>query len=113
MLPSACPDPHHPLLPPPPHTQVRHLLKLSPEKWEEVCQHALAKPPTLCCPPTHTQVRHLLKLSPEKWEEVCQHALAAVVPDFRNRVWWCPNIRTGLLFQCKNGSVGMEHPIGE
>ncbi|GAX84826.1 hypothetical protein CEUSTIGMA_g12247.t1 [Chlamydomonas eustigma] len=57
------------------------------------------------------KVRHLLKLSPEKWEEVSQHALAAVVPDFRNRVWWCPNIRSGLLFACKNGAVVMEHPI--
>jgi len=57
------------------------------------------------------KIRHLLKLSPEKWEEVSQHALAAVVPDFRNRVWWCPNLRTGLLFACKNGSVAMEHPV--
>ena len=59
-----------------------------------------------------TQVRHLLKLSPEKWEEVCAHALAAVVPDFRNRVWWSSQ-GAGLLFACKNGSTGMEHPIGE
>ena len=59
------------------------------------------------------KIRHLLKLSPEKWEEVSQHALAAVVPDFRNRVWWQPSMRTGLLFSCKNGSVAMDHPIGE
>lgn len=59
----------------------------------------------------HTQVRHLLKLSPEKWEEVSQHALAAVVPDFRNRVWWCESLGTGLLFTCKNGSVAMDHPV--
>lgn len=57
------------------------------------------------------KVRHLLKLSPEKWEEVSQHALQAVVPDFRPRVWWCPAIRSGLLFSCKNGSVVMDHPI--
>lgn len=62
---------------------------------------------------TSYQVRHLLKLSPEKWEEVSQHALAAVVPDFRNRVWWCPMVRSGLLYACKNGAVAMEHPIGE
>ncbi len=60
------------------------------------------------------KIRHLLKLSPEKWEEVCQHALAAVVPDFRPRVWWCPNIRSGLLFACKNGSVDLnQHPTGQ
>mmetsp|Transcript_29342 Transcript_29342/g.64952 ORF Transcript_29342/g.64952 Transcript_29342/m.64952 type:complete len:729 (+) Transcript_29342:226-2412(+) len=57
------------------------------------------------------KVRHLLKLSPEKWEEVSQHAQAAVVPDFRARVWWCPAIRSGLLFACKNGAVVMDHPI--
>eukprot|EP00798_Chlamydomonas_sp_ICE-L_P015740 gene15740-21861_t len=56
------------------------------------------------------KVRHLLKLSPEKWEEVSQHALAAVVPDFRPRVWWSSTMKVGLLFQCKNGSVSMEHP---
>lgn len=69
--------------------------------------------PLLPPSPLSPQVRHLLKLSPEKWEEVSQHALAAVVPDFRNRVWWCPSIRSGLLFACKNGSVAMEHPIGK
>lgn len=58
------------------------------------------------------KLRHLLKLSPEKWEEVTQHALSAVVPDFRPRVWWCPSIRGGLLFACKNGAVLPEHPFG-
>lgn len=57
------------------------------------------------------KLRHLLKLSPEKWEEVAQHAMAAVVPDFRPRVWWCPTIHGGLLFSCKNGAIIMEHPI--
>lgn len=59
------------------------------------------------------KVRHLLKLSPEKWEEVSQHAMAAVVPDFRNRVWWQASMKLGLLFSCKNGAVAMDHPIGE
>ncbi|GLI70279.1 hypothetical protein VaNZ11_015212 [Volvox africanus] len=58
------------------------------------------------------RLRHVLKLSPEKWEEVCQHAISAVVPDFRNRVWWCPPLRLGLLFACKNGAVMMENPTG-
>jgi hypothetical protein len=64
--------------------------------------------PVLCL-----QVRHLLKLSPEKWEEVAAHAQAAVMPDFRPRVWWCPPVKAGLLFSCKNGSVCMDTPIGE
>lgn len=54
----------------------------------------------------------MLKLSPEKWDEVCQHALSAVVPDFRNRVWWWTPLRLGLLYQCKNGAIVMENPIG-
>lgn len=57
------------------------------------------------------KVRHLLKLSPEKWEEVSNHAQAAVMPDFRPRAWWCPALKAGLLFSCKNGSVCMEQPI--
>ena len=57
-------------------------------------------------------MRHLLKLSPEKWEEVANHAQAAVVPDFRHRAWWCPALKTGLLFACKNGAVSMDQPIG-
>lgn len=57
------------------------------------------------------KVRHLLKLSPEKWEEVSQNALAAVVPDFRPRVWWCQSLGVGLLFACKNGAVATEHAI--
>lgn len=61
-------------------------------------------------PDLKSKVRHLLKLSPEKWDEVCNHAQAAVVPDFRNRVWWSAS-GLGLLFACKNGSTGMEHPI--
>lgn len=64
-----------------------------------------------CVPPS--QLRHVLKLSPEKWEEVCQHALSAVVPDFRNRVWWCTPLRLGLLYQCKNGAIIMDNPMGE
>ncbi|GIL85694.1 hypothetical protein Vretimale_13197 [Volvox reticuliferus] len=58
------------------------------------------------------RLRHVLKLSPEKWEEVCQHATSAVIPDFRNRVWWCPPLRLGLLYACKNGAVLMENPTG-
>ncbi|KAG2445358.1 hypothetical protein HYH02_008823 [Chlamydomonas schloesseri] len=58
------------------------------------------------------KLRHVLKLSPEKWDEVCQHALSAVVPDFRNRVWWWTPLRLGLLYQCKNGAIVMENPIG-
>lgn len=57
------------------------------------------------------KLRHVLKLSPEKWEEVCQHALSAVVPDFRNRVWWCTPLRLGLLYQCKNGAIIMDNPM--
>ncbi|GBF93537.1 hypothetical protein Rsub_06257 [Raphidocelis subcapitata] len=57
------------------------------------------------------KVRHLLKLSPEKWEEVAVHAATAVVPDFRPRVWWCPSVRGGLLFACRNGAIAMEQPI--
>ena len=68
--------------------------------------------PARCCRRCVLQVRHLLKLSPEKWDEVSQHALAAVVPDFRPRVWWCPPIRAGVLFCCKNGAVVMDPPIG-
>eukprot|EP00798_Chlamydomonas_sp_ICE-L_P031947 gene31947-17902_t len=58
------------------------------------------------------KVRHLLKLSPEKWDEVASHVLAAVVPDFRSKVWWClhEHVRAGLLFECKNGSVSMDQP---
>lgn len=57
------------------------------------------------------QVRHLLKLSPEKWDEVAAHAQGAVMPDFRPRVWWCPAVKAGLLFSCKNGAVMMDQPI--
>jgi hypothetical protein len=57
------------------------------------------------------KLRHLLKLSPEKWEEVTQHAMAAVVPDFRPRLWWCPQVNGGLLFSCKNGAINMEAPM--
>ncbi|GFR43381.1 hypothetical protein Agub_g4453, partial [Astrephomene gubernaculifera] len=57
------------------------------------------------------KLRHVLKLSPEKWDEVCQHALSAVVPDFRNRVWWYPILRIGLLYACKNGAIQMDNPI--
>ena len=57
------------------------------------------------------KVRHLLKLSPEKWDEVAAHAAAAVVPDFRPRVWWCPSVRGGLLFACRNGAVAMDQPL--
>jgi hypothetical protein len=44
---------------------------------------------------------------------VAAHAQAAVMPDFRPRVWWCPPVKAGLLFSCKNGSVCMDTPIGE
>jgi hypothetical protein len=44
---------------------------------------------------------------------VAQHALSAVVPDFRPRVWWCPQLSLGLQYACKNGAVSMDHPIGE
>jgi hypothetical protein len=57
------------------------------------------------------KVRHLLKLSPEKWDEVSAHAAGAVVPDFRPRVWWCPSVRGGLLFACRNGAIVMDQPI--
>jgi len=57
------------------------------------------------------KLRHLLKLSPEKWEEVTQHAMNAVVPDFRPRLWWCPQVNGGLLFSCKNGAINMEAPM--
>eukprot|EP00197_Chlamydomonas_leiostraca_P008112 CAMPEP_0202870554 /NCGR_PEP_ID=MMETSP1391-20130828/16057_1 /ASSEMBLY_ACC=CAM_ASM_000867 /TAXON_ID=1034604 /ORGANISM="Chlamydomonas leiostraca, Strain SAG 11-49" /LENGTH=611 /DNA_ID=CAMNT_0049551153 /DNA_START=278 /DNA_END=2109 /DNA_ORIENTATION=+ len=57
------------------------------------------------------KVRHLLKLSPEKWDEVAAHAQGAVMPDFRPRVWWCPAVKAGLLFSCKNGAVMMDQPI--
>ncbi|KAG2502074.1 hypothetical protein HYH03_000567 [Edaphochlamys debaryana] len=57
------------------------------------------------------KLRHVLKLSPEKWDEVCQHALSAVVPDFRNRVWWCLPMRLGLLYACKNAAIIMDNPI--
>jgi len=56
-------------------------------------------------------VRHLLKLSPEKWDEVAVHSAAAVVPDFRPRVWWCPSVRGGLLFACHNGAIVMDQPL--
>ncbi|EFJ53210.1 hypothetical protein VOLCADRAFT_115791 [Volvox carteri f. nagariensis] len=58
------------------------------------------------------RLRHVLKLSPEKWEEVCQHAMSAVSPDFRNRVWWYVPLSLGLLYQCKNGAVQLDNPIG-
>jgi hypothetical protein len=45
--------------------------------------------------------------------QVCQHALSAVVPDFRNRVWWWPPLRLGLLYACRNGAVMMDNPTGE
>ncbi|KIY96512.1 hypothetical protein MNEG_11449 [Monoraphidium neglectum] len=57
------------------------------------------------------KVRHLLKLSPEKWDEVAQHCSQAVVPDFRPRIWWCPNVRGGLLFACRNGAIAIDQPI--
>ena len=57
------------------------------------------------------KLRHLLKLSPEKWDEVCGHALAAVVPDFRPRVWWSPQVGGGVMFACKGGAVQMDQPI--
>lgn len=37
---------------------------------------------------------------------------SAVMPDFRPRAWWCPALKAGLLFSCKNGAVCMEQPIG-
>ncbi|KXZ52067.1 hypothetical protein GPECTOR_10g1090 [Gonium pectorale] len=58
------------------------------------------------------KLRHVLKLSPDKWDEVCQHALSAVVPDFRNRIWWCGPLRLGLLYACKNGAIVMDNPMG-
>ncbi len=57
------------------------------------------------------QVRHLLKLSPEKWDEVAVHSAGAVVPDFRPRAWWCPSVRGGLLFACRNGAIVMDTPL--
>jgi len=90
--------------------QIRHLLKVSPEKWVEIAAHSQPQSPKLYSP--LPQIRHLLKMSPEKWEEIAAHALAAVVPDFRQRAWWCPSMNAGLLFSTKNGSVCMEQPTG-
>jgi hypothetical protein len=53
-------------------------------------------------------LRNLLKFSPEKWEELAQHALSAVVPDYRPRVWWCSDIKGGLVFPSKGGAAQVE-----
>jgi hypothetical protein len=51
------------------------------------------------------------------WKKAMQHAAIAVSPDFRPRVWWCPDGdssssggsggggRVGLLFGCENAVV--------
>eukprot|EP00775_Hariotina_reticulata_P013584 gene13584-13709_t len=54
------------------------------------------------------KLRQLLKFSPEKWEELAQHALSAVVPDYRPRVWWCTDIKGGLVFPCRGGAAQVE-----
>ena len=56
------------------------------------------------------QVMKLLKLSPEMWDEVCKHAMAAVVPDFRNRIWSSPT-GLALLYECHYGATATESPI--
>ena len=33
------------------------------------------------------------------------------MPDFRPRIWWCPSVRGGLLFACRNGAIAMDTPI--
>ncbi|KAL6763898.1 hypothetical protein V8C86DRAFT_3017440 [Haematococcus lacustris] len=53
---------------------------------------------------------HLLKLSLEKWNKVAAHAQAAVVLDFKRRVWWPSSGQAGLLFPCKQGAVRMDNP---
>jgi hypothetical protein len=44
------------------------------------------------------------------WKKATQHAGIAVSPDFRPRVWWCPDgdsssSKVGLLFRCENAVV--------
>jgi hypothetical protein len=53
-------------------------------------------------------------LLPADWKKATQRAAIAVSPDFRPRVWWCPDDssssssssgRVGLLFGCENAVV--------
>jgi hypothetical protein len=57
----------------------------------------------------------LLLFKKADWKKATQHAAIAVSPDFRPRIWWCPDGdsssssggsgRIGLLFGCENAVV--------
>ncbi|WIA44495.1 hypothetical protein OEZ86_007236 [Tetradesmus obliquus] len=70
---------------------------------------------------SHLEKQLLPLFKKADWKKATQHAAIAVSPDFRPRVWWCPNSnsssssgssgRLGLLFRCENAVVQIQRPF--
>jgi hypothetical protein len=54
----------------------------------------------------------VLKLGMNKWETACNHALRAVMRDNQLRTF-SGDGAVGLLFNCEQGSIKIEDPVGE
>lgn len=60
------------------------------------------------------KLRKVLSLTKDQWKVAYEHAMKAVEPDHRLRIWYPASDRTdtGLVFECLQGNVLLDRPVG-